>query len=98
MPANIPLANGFGIAFDSAELSGDHDAGVGFELKGFREERGGVDVSVAVDLTVAEEGGVFEAGDELRTRFCSPYLRWFWKPTRLYESARRFSWRSWTTA
>ena len=37
---------------------------MGFELEGFGEQRGGVDVGVAVDLTVAEEGGVFEAGDE----------------------------------
>ena len=37
---------------------------MGFELEGFGEERGGVDVGVAVDLAVAEEVGVFEAGDE----------------------------------
>jgi len=57
--------NGFGVAFDSAKLAGDHDAGMGFELEGFSEERWGVDVGVAMDLAVAEEGCVFEAGDEL---------------------------------
>ena len=56
--------DGLGVAFDSAELAGDQDGGVGAELEGFGEERGGVDVGVAVDLAVAEEGGVFEAGDE----------------------------------
>ena len=54
----------FGIAFDAGELAGDEDGGVSFELEGFGEERGGVDVGVAVDLAVAEESGVFEAGDE----------------------------------
>ena len=38
--------------------------GVGFELEGFGEQRGRVDVGVAVDLAVAEERRVFEAGDE----------------------------------
>src|ERR1035441_10961437 len=33
-----------------------------------------------------------------RTRACSPNFIWFWKPTRLKLSARRFSWRSCTTA
>ena len=37
---------------------------MGFELEGFSEERGGVDVGVAVDLAVTQEGCVFEAGDE----------------------------------
>ena len=37
---------------------------MGLELQGFGEERGSVDVGVAVDLAVAEEGGVLEAGDE----------------------------------
>ena len=32
------------------------------------------------------------------TRACSPNFMWFWKPTRLKLSARRFSWRSCTTA
>jgi hypothetical protein len=45
-------------------LARDEDAGVGAELQGFGEQRGGVDVGVAVDLAVAEEGGVLEAGDE----------------------------------
>ncbi len=50
---------GFGVAFYSAELAGYEDGGVGAELEGFGEEGGGVDVGVAVDLAVAEEGGVF---------------------------------------
>ena len=54
----------FGVAFDAAELAGDHDARVGLELQGFREQAGRVDVGVAVDLAVAQEGRVFEAGDE----------------------------------
>src|ERR1022692_4738613 len=33
-----------------------------------------------------------------RMRACSPNFRWFWKPTRLKLSARRFSWRSCTAA
>ena len=37
---------------------------MGLKLEGFGEERRGVDVGVAMDLAVAEEGGVFEAGDE----------------------------------
>ena len=37
---------------------------MGAELQSFGEEGGGVDVGVAVDLAVAEEGCVFEAGDE----------------------------------
>ncbi len=56
--------DGLGVAFDAGELAGDEDGGVGAELEGFGEERGGVDVGVAVDLAVAEEGGVLEAGDE----------------------------------
>ena len=56
--------DGFGVAFDAGELAGDQDGGVGAELEGFGEERGGVDVGVAVDLAVAEERCVFEAGDE----------------------------------
>ncbi len=56
--------DGFGVAFDAGELAGDEDGGVGAELEGFGEQGGGVDVGVAVDLAVAEEGGVFEAGDE----------------------------------
>ena len=35
-----------------------------FELQRFGEERGGVDVGVAMDLAEAEEGGVLKAGDE----------------------------------
>ena len=37
---------------------------MGFELQGFGEQRGCVDVGVAVDLAVAQEGRVLEAGDE----------------------------------
>ena len=37
---------------------------MGAELERFGEQRGRVDVGVAVDLAVAEEFGVFEAGDE----------------------------------
>ena len=37
---------------------------MGAELEGFGEQRGRVDVGVAVDLAVAQEGGVLEAGDE----------------------------------
>jgi len=37
---------------------------VGSELQGFGEQRGCVNVGVAVDLAVAEEGGVLEAGDQ----------------------------------
>ncbi len=39
--------------------------GWAFELQGFGEERWSVDVGVAVNLAVAEERGVFKAGDEL---------------------------------
>ncbi len=56
--------DGFGVAFDAGELAGDEDAGVLLELQGFGEQRGRVDVGVAVDLAVAQEGGVFEAGDQ----------------------------------
>ena len=42
---------------------------MGAELEGFGEETGGVDVGVAVDLAEAEEGGVFEAGDEAEDTF-----------------------------
>ena len=34
------------------------------ELQGRREQRGSVDVGIAVDLAVAEEVGVLEAGDQ----------------------------------
>jgi len=37
---------------------------MGTELEGFGEEVRRVDVGVAVDLAVAQEGGVFEAGNE----------------------------------
>ncbi len=56
--------DGLGVAFDAGELAGDEDAGVGAELERFGEQRGGVDVGVAVDLAVAQEGRVLEAGDE----------------------------------
>ena len=32
------------------------------------------------------------------TRFCSPQVRFVWKPTRLYALRSAFSGRSWTTA
>ncbi len=35
-----------------------------FELQGLGEQCGSVDVGVAMDLAVAQEGRVFEAGDE----------------------------------
>ena len=56
--------DGLGVAFDAGELAGDHDAGMGLELEGFGEQAGGVDVGVAMNLTVAQEGCAFEAGDE----------------------------------
>ena len=56
--------DGLGVAFYAGELAGYEDVGVGAELEGFGEERGGVDVGVAVDLAEAEEGGLLEAGDE----------------------------------
>src|SRR5438309_2011466 len=37
---------------------------MGLELEGFGQQRWGVDVGIAVDLAVAEESGVFEAGNE----------------------------------
>ena len=37
---------------------------MGAELQRLGEQRGRVDVGVAVDLAVAQEGGVLEAGDE----------------------------------
>ncbi len=37
---------------------------MGFELQGLGEQRGRVDVGVAVDLAVAQEGRLLEAGDE----------------------------------
>ncbi len=37
---------------------------MGAELERLGEQRGGVDVGVAVDLAVAKEGGVLEAGDQ----------------------------------
>ena len=37
---------------------------MGAELEGLGEQRGGVDVGVAVDLAVAQEGGVLQAGDQ----------------------------------
>src|SRR5579875_2970997 len=39
---------------------------MGAELERFREQAGGVDVGVAVDLAVAEKFGVFESGDEAK--------------------------------
>ncbi len=56
--------DGFGVAFDAGELAGDEDRWVGAELEGLGEQRGGVDVGVAVDLAVAEELRFFQAGDE----------------------------------
>jgi hypothetical protein len=56
--------DGFGVALDSRELAGDEDVGAGAELEGFGEDGGGVDVGVAVDLAVAEELRVLEAGDK----------------------------------
>ena len=75
--------DGFGIAFDAGELTGDHDVWMGLELEGFGEQRRCVDVGVAVNLAVAEEGRVSRPGMSFRTRFCSPNFKWFWKPTRL---------------
>ena len=56
--------DGFGVALDSGELAGNEDVGAGAELEGFGEDRWGVDVCVAVDLAVAEELCILEAGDE----------------------------------
>ncbi len=56
--------DGLGVALDAGKLAGDEDVGVGFELQGFGEQRGRVDVGVAVDLAVAEEVRVLEAGDQ----------------------------------
>ena len=55
--------DGLGVALDAGELAGDEEIGAGAKLEGFGEERRCVDIGIAMDLAVAEEGGVLEAGD-----------------------------------
>src|SRR6202035_5527531 len=67
VPAGEQAAgDGFGVALDARELAGDEDAGMGLELERLGEQRGRVDIGVAVDLAVAQEAGVFEPGDEAK--------------------------------
>jgi len=75
--------DGLGVAFDARELAGDEDRGMGTELEGFGEEVRRVDVGVAVDLAVAQEGGVFEAGNEAEDARLFAELEVILKPTRL---------------
>ena len=56
--------DGFDVAFDAGDLAGEEDFGARAQLQRGGEQRGGVDVGVAVDLSEAEELGVLEAGDE----------------------------------
>ena len=56
---------------------------MGSELQGFGEQRGCVNVGVAVDLAVAEEGGVLEAGDQAENASLLAKLEVILKATRL---------------
>src|SRR5947209_5537868 len=56
--------DGFHVTFYSADLSGKEDLWMGFHLQGVSQQRGSIDVGVAVNLSIAQEAGVFEAGDQ----------------------------------
>ena len=68
---------------------------------GFGEQRWRVDVGVAVNLAVAEECRVFEAGDEFQDTILFAELQVILEADEVggeAVAARRFSWRSCTTA
>ena len=54
----------FDVTFDSGNLAREKDVGIHPELQSVRQQRGSIDIGVAVDLAVPEEFGVLKAGDQ----------------------------------
>src|SRR4030095_1453925 len=56
--------NGFDVAFDAGDLAGEENIGTRAQLQGGGQERGSVDIRIAMNLTEPQELGLLEARDE----------------------------------